>query len=105
MTRGNPKQRSEATCELALDKHEAHLASRQNVVGLGIVRLDEADDSDDELAVAVYVSKKLPLAELPAGEVIPKELTVEHEGEAHKVRTRVIEQGEVAFEEVGPETL
>ena len=71
MIRGKPKNRPEETCERALDQHEAHLASRQNVVGLGIVRLDEADDSDGDLAVAVYVSRKLPLDELPPEEVIP----------------------------------
>ena len=45
--------------ELALDLHEDDLSRRKNVVGLGIVPVDD-DKPQGKLAVAVYVKKKCP---------------------------------------------
>ena len=59
-------------------------------------RSDGAPSSD--LAVAVYVVKKLPLEELAPNEVIPSLLEVRQGKRVAKVRTRVIEQGEVSLE-------
>ena len=79
----------------ALDQHEQELSRRRNVVGLGVV---PADDSQKELAVGVYVVQKVPLEELPEGEVIPKTLPVKVRGKTLRVPTRVIEQGKVTVE-------
>lgn len=74
----------------ALDQHEEALARHANVVGLGVV---QAADSPADLAVGVYVVKKLPESELPAGALIPKSLSVKVGGRTLTVPTRVIEQG------------
>ena len=98
---------SEALCKRALDQYEEDLARRNNVVGLGIVQVD--DDSErsgrSDLAVAVYVKKKLPVKELAPEDLIPKELEVSSGKRVARVRTRVIEQGEVRLESGELETL
>ena len=60
-------------CEQALEQHEQRLIVLKNVMGLGIVPLEDRSDGArlSDLAVAVYVVKKLPLEELPPREVIP----------------------------------
>lgn len=87
-------------CEQALEQHEQRLILLKNVVGLGIVPLEERSDGAraSDLAVAVYVVKKLPLEELAPKEVIPPLLEVRRGKSVAKVRTRVIEQGEVTLE-------
>lgn len=98
---------SEALCKRALDQHEEELVRRKNVVGLGIVQVDDesARSRRSDLAVAVYVKKKLPIQELAPEDVIPKELEVSSGKRVARVRTRVIEQGEVALESGELETL
>ena len=83
----------------ALDQHEEELSRRRNVVGLGVV---PAGDSQKDLAVGVHVVQKVPLDELPEGEVIPKTLPVKVRGKMLRVPTRVIEQGEVSLERESP---
>lgn len=92
-------------CELALEQHEQRLIVLKNVVGLGIVPLEDRSEGTraSALAVAVYVVKKLPLEELTPREVIPPMLEVRRGKRITKVRTRVIEQGEVTLE--SPDTL
>lgn len=87
-------------CELALEQHEQKLIVLKNVVGLGIVPLEEGADGTPsrDLAVAVYVVKKLPVEELHAEDVVPKTLKVRQNKKTTEVRTRVIEQGEVSLE-------
>ena len=91
-------------CEQALEQHEQRLILLKNVVGLGIVPLEERSDGarTSDLAVAVYVVKKLPLEELAPKEVIPPMLEVRRGKRVDKVRTRVIEQGEVVLESLEP---
>lgn len=87
-------------CEQALEQHEQRLILLKNVVGLGIVPFEERSDGAraSDLAVAVYVVKKLPLEELAPREVIPTILEVCRGKRITRVRTRVIEQGEVTLE-------
>ncbi len=99
---------TETQCMRALDLHEADLASRKNVVGLGIV--EEQEDATRQrgaksLAVAVYVKKKLPLKQLAPEDVVPPVLTIAGRKGTVQVPTRVIEQGEVSLEPVGRESL
>lgn len=98
---------SEALCKRALDQHEDELVRRKNVVGLGIVQVNDKSERfrRRDLAVAVYVKKKLPVQELAPADVIPKELEVSSGKRIARVRTRVIEQGEVRLESAGLETL
>ena len=75
---------TDEACRRLLDAFEVELSKKANVVGLGIV-----DEPDGEVRVAVYVSKKQPVDELPSEDVIPSEL---QQGD-DSARTRVIEQG------------
>ena len=85
--------------EKALDQHEDALTRRRNVVGLGVV---PAEDSAKDLAVGVYVVKKLPEKQLAEADMIPKTLSVKIRGKTLRVPTRVIEQGEVKLEREAP---
>lgn len=83
----------EADCLKALDKHESALAGRKNVVGLGVVPVND-DPLSEDLAVAVYVERKVPESELSPEDLVPKFLVVD----SSSVPTRVIEQGAVTLE-------
>ena len=98
---------SRTTCEHALDAYQEQLSALPNVVGLGIVSLDEKDITSNRLAVGVYVSHKKPRQELDDSERIPEYLEVREKGRARKVPVRVIEQGEITLEDkgLGKETL
>ena len=87
----------ESDCLKALDKHEADLAKRKNVVGLGIVPIDGNPKSTD-LAVAVYVERKLPAEALASKDLVPKTLQIDVRDETIDVPTVVIEQGVVTLE-------
>lgn len=91
---------TEAECIAALDQHEHDLVRRKNVVGLGIVNREDRPGKQvrGELAVAVYVRKKLPIKELDPTDVIPKQLVVRTKKGQTRVATRVIEQGTVRLE-------
>lgn len=93
---------TEAQCKRALDKFEDDLSSRKNVVGLGIVPLEEevGKKGKADLAVAVYVKKKLPPEKLAAKDLVPKTLTLSSSKGEICVPTKVIEQGEVTLEPV-----
>jgi hypothetical protein len=53
---------------------------------------------ESEFAVAVYVSQKLPVDELPDEDVIPTVLQVMHKGNTVNVPVRVIEHGPIVLE-------
>ena len=88
----------------ALDLFEDVLSARPNVVGLGIVPARE-EGGGQEMAIGVYVSKKLPKDRLSEDEIIPPEVEIKARGGKVRVRTRVIEQGEISLESVGRESL
>ena len=89
---------SDKLCERALEAHEEHLGSLPNVVGLGIVPESEPNQASHDLAVAVYVTKKLPKERLRLEDLIPRSLEVRDRRGTHAVPVRVIEQGEVELE-------
>ena len=91
---------TEAQCVLALDEHEEALSRRKNVVGLGVVPLDEGKGDKGGMAVAVYVVKKLPASGLAEKDVVPETLTVRKGKRVVEVPTRVIEQGKVVLEKL-----
>ncbi len=91
---------TEAQCKKALDLYEDQLSQLENVVGLGIVPADESLEGSGtrDLAVAVYVKKKVSPRQLAPGEAVPPVLEVPRRGGTVNVPTRVIEQGEVTLE-------
>ena len=97
----------QAQAERALNRHEQMLSKLKNVVGLGIVPTEETEDQQgsQELAVAVYVTKKMPLGKLSSQDQVPKSLTISGKSGDITVPVRVIEQGLVQKESLGKETL
>jgi hypothetical protein len=89
-----------AQCQRALELFDSELSKRKNVVGLGIVPVDEDKSGTGrrECAVAVYVKKKLPEDGLPEKDLVPASLTIPGRNGSVRIRTRVIEQGEVRLE-------
>jgi len=92
---------TERFCERALEAHEEHLGSLPNVVGLGIVPEGDTGRAARSLAVAVYVTKKLPRDELRPEDIIPSNLEVLYRKRMHQVPVRIVEQGEVELESPG----
>jgi hypothetical protein len=97
-------------CDIGLLRRDGHVdvpGQYKNVVGMGVVRLDQAAQlsrgSTD--AVAVYVRKKEPEEKLSADDVIPRYLEIKDRGQVVQVPTKVIEQGEVSLESPGMERL
>lgn len=87
-----PGRATAAQARAALDAHQRRLAALANVVGLGVVDLQEPSAG---CAVAVYVSRKLPREQLDRGDLVPETLGVGSGDERVEVPTRVIEQGTV----------
>jgi hypothetical protein len=94
---------SKQQCTRALEQYQGQLSSLKNVVGLGIVHGKPVDVSelpaDKQYVVAVYVSKKLNLAQLKPNDVVPTTLDLQSKKSGSVVKTRVIEQGEPEFEQ------
>jgi hypothetical protein len=94
-----------AECQRALARHQDDLSQRRNVVGLGIVscnrvlRLTRAD----ALAVAVYVSRKIPPDQLSQEDVVPRVVLARCGGREIEVPVEVIEQGTIALDAIGKE--
>ena len=93
-------------CLRALDANEEKLSKYKNIVGMGVVRLDEKSDEESlgKNAIAVYVRKKIPADELSPGELLPKYFEMESRGKIVRIPVKVIEQGEVALESFGLES-
>jgi hypothetical protein len=92
----------QAQCERALELFASELSRRKNVVGLGIFSENTGESGARRrgCAVAVYVKKKVPAARLPKTDLVPDCLTITGRHGPVRIRTRVIEQGEVRLETV-----
>ncbi len=89
---------SKQHCQRAVEIHGDDLASRPNVIGLGIVPAREAETPSD-FAIAVYVERKVPLTELAEDERVPTQIEVPGRGSStHSIRTHVLEQGAPSLE-------
>ncbi len=86
-----------AECQRVLARYQNLLSQRRNVVGLGIVSCNRVLrlTRPDELAVAVYVSRKIPLDQHSQDDVVPHVLLVRDGGPAIEVPVKVIEQGTI----------
>lgn len=89
---------TERQVERALKRFERDLSRYPNVVGLGILPLDEEAPARDAMAIAVYVSRKLPAHRLAERDRIPPSVALHAGGRVLRIPTRVVEQGEVALE-------
>jgi hypothetical protein len=90
---------TESEALAALEQFEAELKSRRNVVGLGVT--SESDDlADLNVAVAVYVDRKIPKSELSAVDILPKSLKVTLGSATVEVPVKVVAQGQVRLEKV-----
>ena len=89
---------TQSICEAALEEYEEKLSGLPNVTGLGIVSLDEKNPASPDLAIAVYVEKKVPADELDKLELVPKKIQIKQGEVLQEVFTRVIEQGVVSLE-------
>lgn len=85
-------------CEDALEENEEKLSGLPNVIGIGVVSLDESDPGSENLGIAVYVEKKVSEHELLKEEIVPKKIQIMHGGTLKEVSVRVIEQGKVTLE-------
>ncbi len=106
-------------CKRALEVHEDELSGLDDVVGLGVIRLDAMKTGTENNAVAVYVraesrakrggakakapktksSDSRSIGKQPATRKIPKFLMIEGRGKSQiKVPVKIIEQGEVELE-------
>ena len=94
------KKFSRSLLNKTLDKHERSLGQLKNVVGMGIIDLEDEEKiaKKSESAIAVYVRKKIPKEKLIQDEVIPEHLEIKFRGKVTKVPTKVIEQGDVSLE-------
>ncbi len=90
-------------CKRALDQFETDLSRHKNVVGLGIVPETEGSNGPAKMAVAVYVTKKMPAAKLSANDLLPKSVKIRGRTGQVRVPVRVIEQGNVELESFGKE--
>ena len=86
---------SEEQCTRALELHDGKLSALANVQGLGIVAEEGETVDGGNLAVAVYVEKKVPVEELAPEHRIPATLEIPDDDGFHQVSVRVIEQGPV----------
>jgi hypothetical protein len=82
----------------AIELHQDELVQYPNVTGLGVVPAKDAESSGDS-EVAVYVTKKVPRAELKPDERIPSTLQIPARKGTHEVGTRIIIKGEFQLEE------
>lgn len=81
-----------AQCKKALELYEEELSGYENVVGLGITRLEEK--GSDSCAVTVYVREPTPKRQ----KGIPNSLTISSRKGDIQVPVRVVHQGPVSLE-------
>jgi hypothetical protein len=67
-------QKSMAEVKAVKEKHEAQLLQKANVVGVGIGYREKDGQVTDQVALIVMVKKKVPLSQLDAKDVIPREI-------------------------------
>jgi hypothetical protein len=83
----------------AIELYQDELAGYPNVTGIGVVPVTGDSKGAVDLAVAVYVTRKVPRAQLKADERIPPSLEIPSREGSQNVPTRVIATGEFALED------
>lgn len=90
---------SRSHVERAIEQYQEELGRYPNVTGIGVVPVSDDSEGPTDLAVAVYVTKKVPRDQLRAGERIPPSLEITSRDGSRSVPTRVIATGEFALED------
>jgi hypothetical protein len=85
--------------ERAIELYQEELAGYPNVTGIGVVPVADDSKGPADLAVAVYVTRKVPRDQLKAGERIPPSLEIPSRDGPENVPTRVVATGEFALED------
>ena len=87
-------------CRRALELHEQELSCIETVVGLGVVPASESPrgGGEQDMAVAVYVTRMPRRNEIESGKPIPEKLVVKGRQGAIEIPTRVIQTGEFVAE-------
>jgi hypothetical protein len=83
----------------AIELYQEELARYPNVTGIGVVPAADDTESPVDLAVAVYVTRKVPRDQLKVGERIPPSLEIPSRDGSQNVPTRIIATGEFALED------
>jgi hypothetical protein len=89
---------SRRNVERAIELYEEELAGYPNVTGIGVVPATDDSDGPADLAVAVYVSKKVRRDELADEDRIPPTLEIPGREGSTTVPTRIIATGEFELE-------
>lgn len=89
-----------AQCKRALERFEDRLSRLDNVVGFGVVPAheDQTQASGKDMALGVYVEKKLSIDQLAPDHVVPPVLKIRGRGKDVHVSTRIIEIGIISLE-------
>lgn len=88
-----------AHVQRAIELYQEELVTYPNVTGIGVVPVrEDQHEGGAELAVAVYVTRKVPRDELEADERIPPTLEVPSRDGPRTVLTRVIATGKFELE-------
>lgn len=82
----------------AIELYQEQLAGYPNVTGIGVVPLKDHPEGPADLAVAVYVTRKVPSDELEPEERIPSMLEIPSRDGSRSVPTRVIATGDFELE-------
>jgi hypothetical protein len=91
---------SRSHVQRAIELYEEELARYPNVTGIGVVPVTDDSEGPTDLAVAVYVTRKVPRDQLKADERIPPSLEIPSRDGSQKVPTRVIATGEFTLEDL-----
>ena len=83
----------------AIEIYEEELARYPNVTGIGVVPVTDHTEGPADLAVAVYVTRKVPRDQLKVGERIPPLLEIPSRQGSQSVPTRIIATGEFTIED------
>ena len=90
---------SRSHVERAIEQYQEELGRYPNVTGIGVVPVSDDSEGPTDLAVAVYVTKKVPRDQLRAEERIPPSLEITSRDGSRSIPTRVIATGEFALED------
>jgi hypothetical protein len=85
---------TEAQAKHLLSAFNGSLSALPNVVGVGITDLPGASP---DVAIAVYVTEKVPESALKPADLVPKTLTGAIDGVAVEAATKVIAVGKIQF--------
>jgi hypothetical protein len=82
----------------AIELYQEELARYPNVTGIGVVPVNDETEGPADLAVAVYVTRKVPRDQLEDDERIPGTVEIPSREGSREVPIRIIATGEFELE-------